>query len=313
MLMVCPRCGLEQPKDQYCASCGLNVDAFRAKPIPLWKRIVQNPNVHLSLIGLLIMVVVGWIFYTQSEIVSREVGQFLDMPLASKDAADPNEVPRARANPVTERAQPAQAPPPAAMENQAASLTADSDKTADAGAAVAAAPTNVEVIFLEVPRDTLTTALALGKRVANGTGGQAYYFAQDNKVADTLTSQGESLGATVKTPIAASTPILLETQGAEPFKFELTVGSSRREGKDPSVRFEANMTIPAQDTVVLEGSVRGANPLTPQGVLVVVVEPPQRSISDEVLLKAGAGPWEIFSSPRFRNSLSDWVIVIQLK
>ncbi len=29
MMMNCPKCGFEQPKDQFCAQCGINVDSYR--------------------------------------------------------------------------------------------------------------------------------------------------------------------------------------------------------------------------------------------------------------------------------------------
>ena len=89
--MDCPRCGFAQPKDRYCASCGLDVDAFLARPKPLWIRVLENPNLHLALIGILMILVVGYILYTRSSFVSRGVHQMFGQPLTSREAADPNE------------------------------------------------------------------------------------------------------------------------------------------------------------------------------------------------------------------------------
>ncbi len=90
-MMECPRCGFTQPEDRYCASCGLDVNNYVAKPKPLFMRIVQNSNLHLSLIGILIALVIGYIFYSQRDLMSREVHHLMGgTPLLSRDAEDPN-------------------------------------------------------------------------------------------------------------------------------------------------------------------------------------------------------------------------------
>src|SRR5665213_2534728 len=95
MMMDCPRCGFAQPKDRYCASCGLDIDNFTAKPKPLLVRLLQNPNVHLGLIGILVFLIVGYIFYSQRGLVSRQVSALFDgTPVASRDAGDRNAPPK---------------------------------------------------------------------------------------------------------------------------------------------------------------------------------------------------------------------------
>ncbi len=53
MLINCPRCGFQQPKDQYCAQCGVDMDAFKPVVPPLWKRVFGN---HLVQLGLLLLI-----------------------------------------------------------------------------------------------------------------------------------------------------------------------------------------------------------------------------------------------------------------
>lgn len=53
MLFNCPRCGLSQPDDQYCAQCGVNMHSFKQKEKPLWVRLASNTSLQ---IGLLILV-----------------------------------------------------------------------------------------------------------------------------------------------------------------------------------------------------------------------------------------------------------------
>ncbi len=49
MIISCPKCGFSQPKDEYCASCGVNIGTFKPK-ITLWKKIVSNPFVQISVV-----------------------------------------------------------------------------------------------------------------------------------------------------------------------------------------------------------------------------------------------------------------------
>ncbi|WP_413568668.1 hypothetical protein ACLWBD_14320 [Bdellovibrio sp. HCB117] len=50
MLINCPRCGFQQPKDKYCAQCGVDMENFKPATPPMWKRVFGNPLVQLSLL-----------------------------------------------------------------------------------------------------------------------------------------------------------------------------------------------------------------------------------------------------------------------
>ncbi len=50
MLINCPRCGFSQPKDQYCAQCGVDMQSFKPKSIPVTKKIFQSTKTHVILL-----------------------------------------------------------------------------------------------------------------------------------------------------------------------------------------------------------------------------------------------------------------------
>lgn len=50
MLINCPRCGFQQPKDKYCAQCGVDIESFKPVTPPAWKRFFGNPLAQLSLL-----------------------------------------------------------------------------------------------------------------------------------------------------------------------------------------------------------------------------------------------------------------------
>lgn len=43
MLINCPRCGFSQPKDKYCAQCGVDMETFKPREVPLFKRLITHP------------------------------------------------------------------------------------------------------------------------------------------------------------------------------------------------------------------------------------------------------------------------------
>lgn len=49
MLIKCPKCGFDQPKDTYCANCGIEVDSFKPVQPPFWKTAIKSPWFSLLL------------------------------------------------------------------------------------------------------------------------------------------------------------------------------------------------------------------------------------------------------------------------
>ena len=62
MMINCPRCGFYQPKDKYCAQCGLDIEAYRPPEVPLLKKLFGNPFFQLSSV-LLVALVSGLYVY----------------------------------------------------------------------------------------------------------------------------------------------------------------------------------------------------------------------------------------------------------
>jgi hypothetical protein len=64
---------------------------------------------------------------------------------------------------------------------------------------------------------------------------------------------------------------------------------------------------------VIEAALNGSGSLSGSGLLMLVLEPVNRHPREEYLSKAGDGPWTIFNSDDFKNGVSDWVVMVQLK
>lgn len=49
MLINCPRCGFNQPKDAYCAKCGIEIDAYKPPPESLGQKMLRSVPLQLIL------------------------------------------------------------------------------------------------------------------------------------------------------------------------------------------------------------------------------------------------------------------------
>lgn len=321
MLMECPRCGLEQPKDRYCASCGLDVEKFLAKPKPFLVRLLQNPDFHLTLIGILLVIVVGYIFYVQRGLVSKRVEAFL--PLLSRDSGDPNAPARSRPEP-TEKADDNAVPETVAAE----ATVPETRNEAPAPAPATNEAQKVEVSYWEVPRDILTGLISSAEKLGENSGGRAYFWGHGTKAIESVEKNGRRITLPNLANAENGAKIQVETPAttAESFQFGLYFNISRAEGsKDATLKWESTMVLPPIETAaeaasrqpvvkaLTETTLTGTSTLGMQNALLIVFEPSNRTPREEYIVKAGEGPWAVMGSEAFRAGVSDWVVLVQLK
>lgn len=72
-MMKCPRCGFTQPRDQYCAQCGLDISNYKPPKKSLFDQITQNPLAQLIFVGLIIFFVASSIIKKKKDTVSERV------------------------------------------------------------------------------------------------------------------------------------------------------------------------------------------------------------------------------------------------
>lgn len=48
MIIECPKCGFTQPKDRYCARCGVDIENFQIQPPPLFVRLLNSPSLYVG-------------------------------------------------------------------------------------------------------------------------------------------------------------------------------------------------------------------------------------------------------------------------
>jgi hypothetical protein len=326
-LMKCPRCGFEQPEDRYCASCGADIQKLNARPKPIWMRLLQNPGFHLTLVGLLLVMVIGYILYTQSDVVSREMRTLLDLPLTSREAGEPDESgepnsasPHDTANEPGDSAETAPPIRPPALETIPAANpppTMEKEKKA--------APKNLEISSFEIPRDTLTSLVQVADKLSEGTAGRIYYFPQGQAVADAVQKASRKLGNPRNTTLQVNAHLEMVTPvtAMEAFQFAMLVQQNKWDGNDGQVKIEANLLLPPVESnteaglptvrQVNETTLSGNSPMNTGSLVLVLIDPVNRTPRAEFVQKAGEGPWNVFQSEDFREGSSDWIILVQAK
>lgn len=96
MLINCPRCGFQQPKDTYCAQCGIDMESFKPASPPFLKRLFGSVLLQLGLIGV-IAVGISFIFIRPSKFENQprftNARSFLQISNTSTtDSASSNQV-----------------------------------------------------------------------------------------------------------------------------------------------------------------------------------------------------------------------------
>ncbi|OFZ10766.1 MAG: hypothetical protein A2Z20_00800 [Bdellovibrionales bacterium RBG_16_40_8] len=87
MIHECPKCGFVQPKDRYCANCGLDIDSYKPAPDSLFVKLSKNTGLQIALVIVLVSSLGIFIFLSQKnelETHQNQALQTLDAPNTGK-------------------------------------------------------------------------------------------------------------------------------------------------------------------------------------------------------------------------------------
>ena len=75
-MINCPRCGFSQPKDKYCAQCGLDIETYRAPEVPLFKQVFGHPLFQISAVLLIALTSGIFVYRHNREEIQERVSFF---------------------------------------------------------------------------------------------------------------------------------------------------------------------------------------------------------------------------------------------
>jgi len=171
----CPKCGFYQPKDQYCASCGIDMKKHKAPQASLWKRLVGN---WLFQLGALLIVVVVFTYWDgrspKENSTDQDQSYLLSKPHKSELAKLKNK-----------SESPELVPPPPVSEDQRKSPVPPPPSSPPSE--LTAVASSAENLQAEVPQKK-TTFTELSKSIS------IFYYFVEKSILENLISQGESVG-----------------------------------------------------------------------------------------------------------------------
>lgn len=185
----------------------------------------------------------------------------------------------------------------------------------------------VEIMHWEMPREALANLVALAEKIGESNAGRAYFFPSGAKIFEQIQNTGQRIALGRNIPAQVGGQMTLETPptATEAFQYGLFVQLTKMSGKELGLRWDSTLVLPQAETpaeaaspepaarATAEANLSGSATLSTAGLLLIVMDPSNRSPREEFLVRAGDGPWTIFASQEFRVGMTDWVISVQVK
>lgn len=73
MLINCPKCGFSQPKDRYCAKCGIDMDVFQPPSPSALKTLLGNPALQIAFLAAIVAASYGYIKQKEAREIEKRI------------------------------------------------------------------------------------------------------------------------------------------------------------------------------------------------------------------------------------------------
>lgn len=312
-MMDCPRCGFTQPKDQYCAKCGIDVESYHKAPPNLFVRIANSSNLHLGVILAVILATLFYLVISQRRVIQEEMGRIFDgIPLLSSRAVDEDmvediedegdEMPPAETRLAQEDA---------AMDAASQGIIEPGPNTNEAAAPKG--PPQVEVRYLEVAKENIAALAASGRLVREMENWRIVYLPSSPSVQSIIRASRPLPGSVRQAlPPQGDLEILSGDYDPEPNRSFLSFSMIWR--MPDSVEWSlitqlrsSNEAVPQLVLREYEGSMKWS----PQGALILIFDPLTR-ITAPPEVDLSRSPLRILRSQDFQSGLSDLIIWIEV-
>ncbi len=89
MIIKCPKCGFQQPDDQFCANCGINLETYIPPEPSLLKKLNASTLIHIALFLGVVLIAIALIQNNDKKEIKERVRYF---KTATTDKVNPNEL-----------------------------------------------------------------------------------------------------------------------------------------------------------------------------------------------------------------------------
>lgn len=308
-MINCPKCGFQQPPDDFCASCGVNMSTYRPAKKPFF--VVLKESRIAQAIALTLVIAVGLLYLKSKILVREEQATFSTLEEEEKSAPNFN----------LPRIQQPQGHPEAATKGFAppqSKVAAQPDpKSANAPIPVPEAM-SAQVIFLEVPKATFEKELApyISFQGSNNIRGGSI-----NKFPELAVKESRELAIQNKVIQKKEVWDLIRrnrgtTQDPQEYGFSLQIENTDNGENLRTLQFSylshlplyADRKIASVETSELTDSIKV--PVT-GGFFIAGGGFPRRTGSETYPLSGGV--FDILNSPRFKEGETEFVILVMPK
>lgn len=329
MMMECPKCGFVQPKDQYCANCGIDTVSFKPQRPSLFIRMLNSSLLQVIFIVVAVASLVFVIFESQR----RQTLDPMSPPLPTLPSTNPKpESPidsrkDSNSSPISGRNDvPAQSKNSGNRDSQKSTpQTSDTTLNEPAPSAFlektpteskkALAPSEkiLKVLFGEIPLESIESLLAEASSFKEDSGLRAFTI----KSGDSLSALSEKLrgvrwlpgrhSPSTKSPMEISYTFD-KTDGSQ-FGVRFQIESKLTSPESIDIEIESQWIIPTEtDHTTIES--RQIATLPKGTVLIIVGGLPHKKWPDTLIKQIAGSPLQIVTSPQFLSSTTDLVTVV---
>ena len=322
MLVNCPRCGFSQPKDQYCAQCGVDMQSFKPKEIPLLNKILGNTGLQIALLFIVAIFVGQYIFHSQEpQSWVQKITHFKGFSKSAKAAStdrDTND--NYGSDSETEpQASSSRASKAEAFRSREFSAKSSADGAAAANAANPSnggsngaqdlSSVNFKITYGEITADMLakwvtdSSNLGLYQNLQEYSAGIIYDFKK----------RGETLHQNLKT---ADLRLNIGTTNSN-LSGIMSEDGSQMMGLVAAVEYKSNDNEVVQGTINITRSGPRGNEVypaefaLPKGAVFFMIGTVKRTVSASERAKLDMPPFQIFKSPDFMTRKTEFVIILE--
>lgn len=310
-MMDCPRCGFSQPKDRYCANCGIDVDAYHQRPGNIFARLLNNSTLHLAVIIGVIIATLFYLIVSQTDLIQQEVGRIFDgLPILSSRAVDQETV---EMNSMASDEEPLVDEP---LTNTAESFAGEPQGIIEPTPKTRQQPTGpptVEVRYLEISKENIRALVASGQVIRELENWRVVYLPSSPSIQSLLQASIRLPGSVRQAlPTQGDLEILSGDYDPDPNKSFLNFSMIWRvpDSVDWSLISQMRSGESTESPLVLR-EYGGKMKWNPQSALIFVFDPLQR-VPVSANADLNESPLRVLKSQDFQTGLSDLIIWIEV-
>lgn len=323
-MIDCPRCGFSQPKDQFCANCGINMEAYQPAPKPVTQKLASN----LYVIGTLITVVVAsvvWYLMSQSPdspglaentITRDEAFEQQHQEELAKEVQERQQrmAEKEQQRRLQQQQQDLQAAAISKLKSQNPQAGVAGTETKDQSSNGAKPAKQLQLQFYEIPAPLLDQIFTKGQVTAESPHSRSIVI-KDNKELQTLLQGAKPLGsaknwnATPGEVLTASYSNIGDDLKPYNYEMNLEVVINRSTGEGVNYQFRGDLFLAEADNNPPPMEIPPETHQVPvKGSVVVVGLLPHEGVPETASEHLQA-PLSVMTSPEFKTNETEFIMV----